>query len=591
MATRQYAVARDAAEAARARHDAGRYFTPRAVARLVAALAVRRPGARVLDPACGEGALLAAAAERGTLLGGAGALRGVESEPSTAREAAARLGSFGGAVRCADFLDALGGERPGAADVVVANPPYVRHEALAPERKRHLAHEARAAGLDASLRSDLHVFFWPAIAGALAPGGRAVVLCSSAWLDAAYGEPLRAFLLERFALELILDAADGPWFDDARIRPVVVVLRLEPDPDARARQQVRLARLDACVPRELDANAAAALADALLADDCSATATISQAALAGQRWAPPLRAPPGFLALAARARTVPLGDWATLKRGLTSGADAFFYVRPLGESRRGLVDVRASDGSVHSLDARWLRPALVRLAEAPAPLLEPSFLRRAVVLLPPASSLPRGSPGRDYLAWGEAQGFHARPTCAQRTRAGRGWHELRLAPPGQALWSMTHQYRHLAPANPSGVVANANLYNVYSPHDARVVGALLNSTWMALAARAFGRQSNEGKVKTQVMDAAALPSPDPRRLAARLAHELAEAFDALAARTVLPLSSEMLVPERRALDALVLRALGLAPSALGELHEAAARHEAAGRGWERAMRARAAQTG
>ena len=97
----------------------GQFYTPDAVARLLAALVVE-PGDRVYDPCCGSGGLLLAAHERG-----AAALSGREINPTTWR-----LAHWNAVVHDAPFdlgpspSDSLAALGTGQADAVVANPPF-----------------------------------------------------------------------------------------------------------------------------------------------------------------------------------------------------------------------------------------------------------------------------------------------------------------------------------------------------------------------------------------------------------------------------------------------------------------------------------
>ena len=85
-------------------------------------------GLAVLDPACGGGSLLAAAH---TLASGAGArlrLFGLEVAPLAARAAALRLALLGADAEIG-CVDALSGRWP-ACDLLLMNPPFLRHESL-----------------------------------------------------------------------------------------------------------------------------------------------------------------------------------------------------------------------------------------------------------------------------------------------------------------------------------------------------------------------------------------------------------------------------------------------------------------------------
>src|SRR5687768_15208335 len=99
------------------RLEIGQWFTPPAVADLALALALpagaARRGARVLDPACGDGVFLARAVAAGV---SASALTGVDLDPAAA--AIARAAVPAADITCGDLFDLSRGD----FDVVVGNP-------------------------------------------------------------------------------------------------------------------------------------------------------------------------------------------------------------------------------------------------------------------------------------------------------------------------------------------------------------------------------------------------------------------------------------------------------------------------------------
>ena len=115
-------------------------------------LAAALEGALVLDPACGGGALLVTAERLARATGARLRLAGLDLSPLAARAARERLRLVGAPaeVRHADALAAPWPE----ADLVLANPPFLRHEAI-PAGQKLIA--ARASGL--SRQADLSAHF------------------------------------------------------------------------------------------------------------------------------------------------------------------------------------------------------------------------------------------------------------------------------------------------------------------------------------------------------------------------------------------------------------------------------------------------
>ncbi|HTU26332.1 MAG TPA: N-6 DNA methylase [Pirellulales bacterium] len=224
----------------------GIHYTPpelaRFLARHVADRLRRRSGElHVLDPACGDGALLAALAaavpakQRRQMH-----LVGYETDRS-AIEAAARvlrpLGTKDLSLIESDFLVAVaadsdrcmppasdGTEPPAGFDAIIANPPYVRTQVLGARRAGLLAAQFSLTG-----RVDLYQAFARAMARVLRPGGVLGLLTSNRFLTVKSGAALREMLRREFTLEAVYDLGDTKLFA-AAVLPVIVVAIKRPPP-------------------------------------------------------------------------------------------------------------------------------------------------------------------------------------------------------------------------------------------------------------------------------------------------------------------------------------------------------------------------
>ena len=118
------------------------------------------------------------------------------------------------------------------ADVVFANPPYVRHHALGTERKRHLQSLVlRRVGLRISGLAGLYCHFLLLSRMWMKEGAVGVWLIPSEWMSVNYGEVLRTFFTQCVKLVRVhrFDTEDVR-FDDALVSSCVVwFANLPPD--------------------------------------------------------------------------------------------------------------------------------------------------------------------------------------------------------------------------------------------------------------------------------------------------------------------------------------------------------------------------
>src|SRR5262249_51967491 len=179
---------------------------------------------RILDPACGDGELLlaaaAAAAERGHEVG---ELAGLDLDADAVGRARRPLAGVPAPVSLSvrDFTGAPGGEAPlGRFDLIITNPPYVRTQVLGAEVSRQLAARFQLQG-----RIDLTHAFVAAMRQLLAPGGVIALLCSNRFLSTRAGLNARQLLGSDYVLHEVYDLGDTRLFRAAVLPAVVVAAR------------------------------------------------------------------------------------------------------------------------------------------------------------------------------------------------------------------------------------------------------------------------------------------------------------------------------------------------------------------------------
>ncbi len=339
----------------------------------------------------------------------------------------------------------------------------------------------------------------------------------------------------------------------------------------------------------------------------------------GGKWGKYLRAPNLYFRIMERHadRFVPLGEIATICFGVKSGCDAFFMPRDVSpeflekyskldwndaplmphcerkEVESGKVKlVEAGDGTVHPVEAEFLKPEIHSMMRIRQPVVTTRDLD-LVLMVDKTKEELKGTYALKYLRYGETHSVTTnkkasaatvpmRPTCANRNP----WYDLTYTKPGQLIWAKGQQYRHVVVFNENKVTANCRLYDVTlidpKPELPEVLAAISNSTLVAYFKTFYGRYTGtEGSFEMMVVDLNLLEVPDPRHVTKAVAGKLQDAFKRLCQRDTRPLVEaefmechaaerarklaekpislpwELQQPDRRALDLAVFELLGV----------------------------------
>lgn len=244
----------------------GRVFTKPHIVELMLDLANYQgeQSVKVLDPGCGQGAFMLAAAARLVRANGplmrfedfADCLTGVEKDSDSAeicrKELRNLLLSAGVSRKLATELaqhwvieaDFLDHNFLGRYDLVTGNPPYVRQEAI-PKRKL----EKYRATLDCFYdRADLYVAFFERGLKLLSPAGKLAFICPNRFTKNNYGRKLRALIADNFSVEHVLDLAQASPFE-APVASYPGIFVIKQAPQAR---HVNFFRLTDATPEECD---------------------------------------------------------------------------------------------------------------------------------------------------------------------------------------------------------------------------------------------------------------------------------------------------------------------------------------------------
>lgn len=220
----------DAAKTAKERNKLGQFATPTGLASDVLAYAreLMPQGApvRFLDPAIGTGSFYAALL-REFDEGRIEAAAGFEIDPHYGKPARKLWHDHPLDMRLGDFTTATPPTEGKGYNLVICNPPYVRHHHMDKEAKsRLLAATAAASGVQMAGLAGLYCYFLGLSHAWMEPNGLAGWLIPSEFMDVNYGVPVKRYLLNQVELVRIhrFDPSELQ-FGDALVSSAVVWFR------------------------------------------------------------------------------------------------------------------------------------------------------------------------------------------------------------------------------------------------------------------------------------------------------------------------------------------------------------------------------
>jgi adenine-specific DNA methylase len=210
----------------------GGYYTPADLAEWIAAWCIQNKDDQVLEPSCGDGSFLAAAAQRLLALDSkpeaiAKQIQGVEiSEPEADKTRTVLEGILhtpvAGTVAVADFFEWWRIPGRGTFDAVLGNPPFIRYQSF-PEPPRSRAMDIMFdSGLQPNRLTNSWVPFVVASVRALIPRGRMGLVLPAELLQVSYAAQLRKFLVKNFR-DIHVIACNELFFEKAE-QEVVILL-------------------------------------------------------------------------------------------------------------------------------------------------------------------------------------------------------------------------------------------------------------------------------------------------------------------------------------------------------------------------------
>lgn len=234
----------------------GQYFTGDKLARLLTLIAKRDQCFTAIDPMCGSGDIIAAVMS----IVPPARVVGIEIDPNVMALCANRFKKETQNIPYLIEGNAFSWEIISrlpfpSFDLVITNPPYVRYQSLAGNRRdseldlpgaesiRHGLLEV-AQGLSGLTDEDREIFIsiikgysglsdlavpsWILCAMLTAMGGSLAMVVPESWLSRDYAHPIHYLLLKLFRIRWVIEDAHSIWFEDALVKTNLIVAQRIP---------------------------------------------------------------------------------------------------------------------------------------------------------------------------------------------------------------------------------------------------------------------------------------------------------------------------------------------------------------------------
>ena len=438
------------------------------------------------------------------------------------------------------------------ADIVVMNPPYVRQESIDPERKKYYINTYKF-----DKKSDIYVYFFQRALRLLKPNGAVSAITSDKWLETSYGIRLQEHLKSR----LISIYGQRNRSFEADVNTVITVYSNE-----MQNGPVDFTYLESYASKNIVRRI-----------------PVERADLKPGKWFY-LRAPKMFMEKIYPKLTHKLGDFAEIKRGFTTGANDFFYMKDVSSQYEadylsnpkkfeewgvsvknekelkdlGLIYIENEGGERFVINTSDTQPLVRTTKELKG------YTIKEMGKLCLYTKVP-GEMTKRYIEWGRKQSINIRgqkepvigynnvPSVSGR----RNWYSLNDLDPTNIILPMYVMDRFFIPMSDEPVICDHTLYTIKSK--VKEISTYLNSTIFYTTMELYLRRLGGGVGEIMVDDYNEMPVPDLNKL------DLTK-IDVSLERNVKRYFEETKTDDRKKLDSEILNLLGVSDFSLEEFY-------------------------
>lgn len=490
----------------------------------------------------------------------------------------------------------------GGFDLVIGNPPYVAQEEIEDplntikDKKKYKELLKQMVNQDFPLdlpdttisgKSDLYTYFYIRGIKLLNHKGILTFICSNSWLDVEFGAWLQKFILENCQVYFIIDNLAKRVFREAGINTIISLIGAK-QKMVRGDDIIRFAAFKLPFENSLYTENLTTIEEATTRKDYDdlrinpvTRDTLIQEGwenskdckYQGSKWGGIyIKAPDIYFTILEKAKDklVRLGDVAEVKFGIKTGADEFFYI---------------PKSNPYHIEKEFLKPVIKSPRECKSILINPDDLNLWLFMCPYEKKDIQGTNALKYIEMGES----AKKYIKQGKDKGKyivGIQNVSTVKNRNPWWSLNQNliatlfiqmtfgmtFKFLYSHNK--IFGDNRLYCINTNHGN--MQYLLNSSLSVLFIELIGRSNmGDGALDMKVYEAEKILVPNPilfsesdfSHLKSFLRRPMNSIFEEL---QVDPESSSFLhanpLPDRKALDEVVFKALGLSGHQINELY-------------------------